>query len=388
MHSVISKKALTPTLSLAIAIATESVAIGDGWESESEISTALGYDSNPFQLNDGYDNAFFTEIEAEQTFTHTVGKEAAIELSLDGRGLFYESDASDSNRWNINPSLKLISGEYDWSGGELDSDIEVSAVYRDSTFTSRRTGEEAASRGTLVGDRYDSWTYDAIFGLRYRKDRKWYLYWDNGYRYKNYTEDYAALGLDRLDYHEFESDFRIRYRATDKFTLSGDLELHHRSYVDRRIKDLSGDRIAGSDLEYDSIMVGAQIAYEINDLWQISVGISHDQRSDNGDGYSDKTTEDYYVEIEYEKGPLEAAFEAEYVDRSFDNGEIDADGIDEPERSKEAWQFSFDIEYSLDLFESAESTLFAQIENELVDNTSETLTYDRTVALVGIVFEF
>ena len=141
---------------LLCACAAAPIAID--WTSETELSTAFRFDSKPFSLNRNFASAFFSEIEGDHEYSFEIRQEAELELSIDGRARLYESDA---DTWSIKPSIELSSPTHDWSGGRIDGDIELLATYRDSTFTSSRTEEEATSGGVLVGDRYDSWTYNS-----------------------------------------------------------------------------------------------------------------------------------------------------------------------------------------------------------------------------------
>ncbi len=354
-----------------------------------ELDLKLGFDSNPFQLNKNELSGFYSKLDASHEFVWNTENAYEYFISIDFKGTKYEENRDNADAWRGIFKAGIDSHSFETSIGKIDGEFNIQVGHRDSTFTSRTTGQQSTSGGVNVKDRYDNNWIDFKLDLRNRINKKTSVYLDTKYRLKDYSDDYSALALDRLDYSQFDIGPRLKHKISDKIILKANFEYSYRDYVNRLAQTLAGVQIAGKNLQYKIYEYEVSLAYELTENWDIEIGYALDKRQDNASGRFDKTQNTGYLEITYEPNENQKyEFEIKYINREFDNATVDVAGLVEDIREKQGWKISVDSENKIEVYDIENLYFTSSLEIESFDAQSPTLAYNRVVAEIGLSKEF
>lgn len=250
-----------------------------------------GYDSNVFRLSDsvGPQASLFTEAGIAAGLDYALSSAWSVGVKADGTAQVHESEFSDAD--SSSHALDLH-GEYNPAGRRsMQFSWALEHSMRDSTYVSRVTGQVADIGITPIGDRYDSKKTAAEIKLKMPLSDALRIVVSASAENKDYREDYAAQGLDRLDYRAHEIVPGIEWDR-DAHSISLAVPLGIRAYEDRRVSDLNGVAISNSDLEYNYVGVEASWDLAFSRIHSLRTRASWSGRTDNGAGYSDKTEQE------------------------------------------------------------------------------------------------
>lgn len=344
----------------------------------------VGYDSNVFNLNDsiGTRGGLFTDLEggfsAERDWL--ARSSAGFDIGLAARR--YESSVNEGDETKYFVRLRGDSG-----GTHKDPAFEWALRYRvqDSTYVSRSTGAVATTgSGSRIGDRYDS----SIADLRGVWNFLGGAFIEGVVETKNYRNDYAALGLNRLDYDQYEVTPGYKGgNSTDTFRIKVPLSL--RQYRNRRVSDVNGAAVAGTDLEYRYYGVDAGYAHEFTHASALELSGGYEQRKDNGVGYGNRTLWNVGTEWTYRPAPktrLSTGLEwnSRVLDRPSTGNPLNDD-------SPEKKGYTLNLKYITPFpgVEIKDFSLLAEARWESYENSKTVIfTYDRLEAFIGIRKQF
>jgi|GEM_PF-3079241 len=356
---------------------------------EAEITTNLGYDSNPLRIEDDDKGGAFAELDLGYEYTNKLESGKELSFGADYYHRTYDGAVDDADRWSAKIDGAFKFAERETAIGKLRPDVTADLNWSDRTYTSRNTGKPASFGGQSIEDRYDSFWLDLNAGLRDRINRKVSLYLDFDYRIKDYRKDYQSLGLDRLDYEQFGVRPRIRYRFNKSLYGYLGYKYQRRSYDDRRQRTLANTVIPGTDLKYDHHSVDLDLTYKFNDHWSTKFGGGVLKREDNGTGYADKSEYSAYVKAIYEAREQDKySLEIAYIKREFDNPTIDPNGINEETPGKEGWSVEFETKTEIKLANIQNLFLVSSISYDDFDETPTYFRYDRYQVSIGLSKEF
>lgn len=353
--------------------------------SELDLRGDLGYDSNVFSLNDavGRRDGLFTDLEGQFTAARkSPGGEIGLDLGAAAR--MYDSAASDGDEKKYWVRLRGDSG-----GKRSDHAFEWALRYRarDATFVSRFTGTQATepTTGADIRDRFDSRVGDLRGG--------WYLPGgdygrasvETGVASKDYRRDYAALGLDRLDYTHY--DLTPAYEAGGGAAIFRiRLPVALRQYRDRRTRDAAGNSVAGTDLEYS--YYGAESRYEhaVASSGAVHLTGAYEKRQDNGLGYGDRTRWNAglgWVQRPFPGGRF--ATDLEWSSRVLERPATGDPLINDVTPDRRGYAVRIQFAAPLPGSAARDLSLFAEALWESYDNSSNTLfSYDRLESFLGV----
>lgn len=369
-----------------LVVVTSGTAVAAG---KLDLRADVGYDSNVFDLNEsvGEQDGMGTHLDLEAGLEHEAESGWTTGVDAGAAATLYESSASDGDE------AKYFVRLYGDSGGKRqDHDFEWALRYRlkDSTYMSRYTGEIAADDlGNEIGDRYDS----SIGDLR--------LTWEppggDGGRMaigaalssKDYREDYENLGLDRLDYDQFELKPEYRLGTGDNRGSIG-VDLGLRRYRDRRASDASGTAVQGTDLEYRFYGVVASYERMVTATNALSFSGDYGVRRDNAVGYDDRTIWSTGVEWIYRpKAHTRLSVDCAYTSRVFDQRTSGDTTINDDSPEKKGYRLNVSYSMPMPGFASSGLSMLAEAGWESYDNSTDVrLSYDRLTAFAGISKEF
>lgn len=348
----------------------------------------LGYDSNPYTLSDvvGEEGGMFMALDASAEATREtagggeLGMDAGVAARLFGSGM---SDANEARYF------ARVGGETGGKHRQHAFDWALRYRLRDSTYVSRATGDIATSGGTEIGDRYDSGIAD-LRGAWHLPGGRWgRVSLEGSAESKDYKEDYASLGLDRLDYTQFGVEPRYEYeRGAD--TVQVKLPWAIRQYRDRRVSDVNGAAVAGTDLEYTYLGLDARYARELSAADEIGWTGSYETREDNGVGYSDRKR--WQTGVEWTHKPARGeklSAGLEYSSRVFDRPVTGNPLINDETPEKKGYAVKVEYERPFPGVAVKDLALLGAARWESYDNSSDPIfEYDRYEVFAGVRKEF
>lgn len=367
-------------LAAAITAALSLPAFGAG-ESETSGSIETGYDSNPYRLSSGEESGRFVKLEGEWDFETGLNKEWAFFSSADGSTEQYFGSVKDAteHRAGADAGVKI---DLDAGGNRLKIKLGVGADAKRGTFVSRFTGEVGRIGLTEIPDRFDYNRLSLFGSADYYMGTNVRVSLDLKQRDKNYVEDYGNLGADRLDYRETLVRPAIRYTLNRSWEASAFTELKMREYDSRTVDDALGNRIAGSNREYDYREYGFEVEHRPAPGMELNFGFSTGDRQDNGGGYWDYDATDYFVSFDQElDGESEYSVELYRTEKDYDNVVITVSPDEQYSRSGNGVQGEYSqrvqflgwkwlVHGKLDYFDGSSS--------------SDRAAYKRTIAYIGV----
>lgn len=371
---------LRSALALALLLASR-VGLADV---EADLRAEIGYDSNPYNLSDvvGEQSGAFTALDARAGVEREAPGGGSIGLDAGFEARLFASRLSDASQEHYFVRVRGESG-----GRRRDHVFEGALRYRvrDATYVSRFTGAVATSGTTTIGDRYNSGNID-LSGAWHLPGARWgRVALEATVESKDYVEDYATLGLDRLDYMQFGLEPQYEYeRGPDSVRVR--LPIASRAYRDRRISDAAGAPVAGSDLRYTYYGFEARYAREASRTSEVSVGAGYEIREDNGVGYRDR--ERWQAGMEWTHRRAKAGqFNAsvEYSARVLDRPDSGDPLINDETPEKEGYTLALGYVRPLPGVAMKDLSLLATASWESFDNSNDArFAYDRYEVFAGV----
>ena len=343
-----------------------------------------GLDTNPHRLSSGLD----PDVELFGLVDIRFSNRFENGVSIRGRSKhsFYPDD--DRAEWSRTEFDLGYRGRFEASDKKFDYGLSTDWLDRDKTFVSRTTGEDATFGGESIVDRYDYEQLNLNAEISYRTEDRHRLRARYQRRDKDYA-DFSIPGLSNFDYSHDRFRFDLRLRLADEHSLSLEYGDTRREYDDRRVEDLDGNEIPGTDLEYDYSEYVLGYLYRPNRDYYFNLEISFSDRSDNGVGYNDSTYDSVYLswrkkinETDEIRGSLTYS-EFEYDRRSFsDTALLEEDAFDND-------GFLLKLDYKRKLRQNGDDnlTLVYELQIDDYDSSDERYRYDRLIIAVGLRYD-
>jgi len=292
----------------------------------------------------------------------------------------------------------------DWSKTEFDLgyeskfelkkkkfNYELSADWtdKDKNFVSRTTGEDATSGGESIVDRYDYDMTNLNAEISFKSEKKTRYRLRYQQRDKDY-EDFSIPGLSDFDYSHDRYTFDVQFWLRDQHRVSAEIGATNREYDDRRVENLNGDEIPGTDLEYDSSDYALGYVYRPNKNFQLFLELSFSDRSDNGSGYRDQTYDRFYLSVRRQLNENESIkISLNYSEQIYDNRSFSVSEEDEEEDgfNSDGYQLKFDYRKNLLLNGEENLTFIFVLDVSDFDSSDSRYRYNREIVSVGIMYE-
>lgn len=365
---------------LAIAISAYSVsAIAVDLTAE----IAPGYDDNPFRLADSLDPDSGLFLNTKVKLEHKTDK-IRLRGRFDNRA--YEGAVDDADTFTAKLDGRYKT-KYELAGKEAVSQVKVKYTHQDKTYVARSTGLIATDSGNNISDRYDydSWAVDAKTTVSLTKVLKAGLQLE--YKNKDY-EDYNIAGLSDLDYDQIglTNDWEYKIDRQSQFLLA--LNVAKRDFDNKREKDLLGNKIAGTDLEYDYWSIAATYDRDITKKLEASLQYVYEERRGSGDGYYD---------IDYSRASAKLRYKADdslkitggitYQDREYLNNAA-FDENDDASPSTESYTIDLAMEKRIAFASGFPTSVIAGIRYDDYDSIDPVYEYERTQVYAGLKIGF
>jgi len=365
---------------LAIVISASSMSAA-AVELTAEI--APGYDDNPFRLADSLDSDSSWFVNTKVQLEHKTDK-----IRLRGRfeNRTYEgaSDDADTLGAKLDGRYKT---KYELAGKQATSYVKIKYTHHDKTYVARSTGLVATDSGNDISDRYnyDAWAVDAKTTVSLNDALNVGL--QLKYKNKDY-EDYNIVGLSNLDYEQvgLTNDWQYTIDKQSQFGIA--LNVSRRDFDDKREKDLLGNKIAGTDLQYDYWSIATMYERDITKNLKASLLYAYEERRGSGDGYYDVDDSRASAKLGYKADDsLKITGKVTYQDREYINSSV-FDENDEASPSTESYTIDLGMEKDLSSASDFPTSLVAGIRYDNYDSINSLYEYERTQVYAGIKIGF
>lgn len=347
------------------------------------IESTVGHDSNPFRLSDDFspDSSAFWR----NRVTLRSDRDSTWLYEIDGLNYSYsnENDADSSQ-------VDVEFGRRFWLDDET-QDLVLKLGYRqsDRTFVSRFQGDVYEVQGESVGDRYD---YDRVYAeVKYDKKLKGRNAYQLRLRLRDQSyDDFSDLNLSRLDYQSAELRLRWQGYLSSKlrYRLYGELSM--RDFDDRRAQSVNGERLAGTDLEYDAFEFGIDSRFRVAKGVYLYTRLGWSQREDNGGGFFDTDTLTGSARLRWSlsEGRL-VSLSAYYRDLEYDRDNITTDLENDAEApSTRGWRFVASYEKQLMDSEYGRLDWISHLRNYSDQSDLRQYEFDRLMVETGLRYRF
>ena len=374
-----------------VAVASLGLLAGGAASAEHAIDLrgGFGYDTNPFELNEivGKREGIFAELEAQVSAEGLASKGWRKRADIGASGRLFETGMTDANEGRIYVRAR---GDANEQPTEHGWDWSLRSRARDTTYVSRLTGLEATDDvGNPIGNRFDNMEGDFEAGWHFPRKKFGRITVQGTFSYKDYLEDYENLGLDRLDHFQYgiapqyeldQRDSNVRVR----------LRLEERKYQDRRVSDVAGNPVPGTDLEYRYYAAEVRYQRRLSRRNSIEWNGEYELREDNGVGFADRTRWDTSIEWTYQpKDKSRLSAELQYSSRTFDLQTVGDPTINDETPDKKGFDVSIKYARPFPFLDIRGFSLVAEAGWESFDNTNDIrYAYDRLVGFLGVRQEF
>lgn len=346
-----------------------------------------GYDSNPLKLGSALSRGGgFGRLSINYAPYYRISSNNRI--FVDGRISVYRfqdsvnAANSASGRVSLGWQTRNIPGF---------SRVRLGARYRvrRSTFVDQATGVEAIFSGQSIGSRFDYGSSEAFLDLDAKISSSTRLALDSTFVYRDYRDDFAALGLDRLDYTQITVEPALNHQFSDSLRAKLEMLLRGRFYKDRRAEDLNGANIAGSDLRYYYVGARASLTKRLGDRTRLTLGTDVERRIDDESGFDDRTQFEVFGRSRFTfSGGDSLSFDASWMYRWYDDADIAAvDEENDGGRRKNGFRLRGNYSHPVHVA-GIELPLFVRGRFDSFNNSNSIFQYRRWAVSAGLRKKF
>ncbi len=340
-----------------------------------------GIDTNPNELSSSLNPSVETFYAAELSLKAELLEMLFIDAKAD-KSLYSNDSRADEYTLVANLGIKsdfeISSHQFEW---------ELSTHYKslDQTFVSKASGFVAEVGGISIADRYDYSQFTYQLGLDYLPYRTLKVGFDYKSKKKSYF-DLLVAGLPNLTYRQSDLLIGLEYLSSDQgymFLKAGSIK---RKFENRLNRDILGNPILGTNLEYDYYSVDVGYIYHPKDGidWEYTYNYAH--RFDNGDGYYEATSG--YMSMKGIYKVTDRQFltgELIYSKLSYENRVGNGNINDLPEEAEEAagGRIKVSYEWVMSQFFKTNFAFYLDFQHSLSVNRNSIYSYNRSMASAG-----
>ncbi len=352
-----------------------------------QLTGEAGYDSNPFEVSNPESGDRYTAWRLYHKGEKSLVDKQTLQYTGEAQARLYDSQ-KDADQYQVKGRLRWINR---YRLGDKSASLMVTGDWRSERqtyFSVSQRGVAQTSAGDSLEDRfdYDSGKLSAEFTYRMTRRASVSLY---GYiDHRNYVEDYQSLGLESLDYTEFNLQPTVRYKSASGGYFR--LFVYHKQ---RDYEDLRNDGMDGKNLEsvvrYDFNGMGVFARQPLSSRWTVSFyGQAYNAR-DNGEGYRD---------LNYRKGELTLTYlsasqaqwqlvgncyRRDYLEDSYRPPESETG-----DRGRLREGCSIDASYQRPLWNLDATTWQLKASHHYEDNSDDAFSFDRQTLSLGATYVF
>ncbi len=362
-----------------------AIASGSASAVEFFVSGHGGLDTNPHKLSSSLD----PELELFSAVDVMLSNRFENNLWFDARSIhaFYLDD--DRGDWSKTEIDSGYESEFELNKRKFKYELSADWTDKDKNYVSRTTGEDATSGVESIVDRYDYDMTNLNAEISFRTEQKTRYRLSYQQRDKDY-EDFSIPGLSDFDYSHDRFKFDVQVRLQDQHRVRAEIGTTNRVYDDRRVENLNGDEIPGTDLEYDTSDYALGYIYLPDKNFLFVLELSFSDRSDNGSGYRDQTYDRLYLSMRKQLNENESIrVSLNYSELAYDNRSFSVSEADEEEDAFDSDGYQLKLDYRKKLLLNGEEnlTVIFALDVSDFDSSDSRYRYDRAIVSVGIMYE-
>jgi len=358
-----------------------SLVVGHASAIDLYATTQAGLDSNPHHLTESH-------APEQQEFIYT-----DIKLSTNYQKKFYAKASAKKTHfindergdWFKSKIDLLFKSKFKLSKSKFRYRISADHNTYDKTYISKTTGNVATYNGQSIADRYDSTTtnFKALLSYKTKQNATFKSY------FQQRTKSYESLnieGLSNLDYGHNRFGFEVDYRVSDTGKFFADSGVTTRDYDDRRAKDLQGEDVLNTDLQYDykDIKVGYSHRPEKGAHWKYT--FKYSMRTDNNSGYWDSDSGYVSIYSKYQFGDWQSlSTTLKYSKFSYENQlDTSLESLDEETKERQGFSLKLNYQWTLATLFETEVALYVSLEAATFESSNIIYQYQQNSLAAGI----
>ncbi len=352
-----------------------------------QLSAEAGYDSNPFELSKPRSGDSYTAWRLYHKGERNFENKQTLQYTAEAQARLYDS-LQNADQYQVKGRLRWINR---YRLGDKSASLMVTGDLRSERQTYFSVSQRAVaqtSAGDSLEDRfdYDSGKLSAEFTYRMTRRASVSLY---GYiDHRNYVEDYQSLGLESLDYTEFNLQPTIRYKSAAGGYFR--LFVYHKQ---RDYEDLRNDGMDGKNLDsvvrYDFNGLGLYARQPLSNRWTASFyGHAYNAR-DNADGYRDLNYRKAEVTLTYlSTSQAQWRFVGDCYRRDYLEDSYRPPESETGDRGRLREGCSMNVTHERPLWNVEATTWQLKASHHFEDNSDDAFSFDRQTVSVGATYVF
>ena len=352
-----------------------------------QLSGETGYDSNPFEQASPDSGDRYSAWQLSHRGEHQLNKAQRLQYSAALEGRVYDS-VEDADHFQMKARLRWVNR---FRLGDKTANLMVTGDLRSERQTYFSVSQDRVaetSDGHSLEDRfdYDSGKLSMEMVYRFTRRASLSLYAYAGHR--DYIEDYQHLGLESLDYDEYNLQPTFRYKSEEGVYFR--LFFYHKQ---RHYHELKNDAMDGrnmaSVLQYDFDGVGLSVNYPIDSRWNLNVYLQGYNARDNGEGYRNLNYRKGEIKLGYTSAGLSlwslasSCYSRDYLEDSYRPPESETGDTG---RLRQGCAVSVTFEQPMWMFDS--TTWNAKATHHYEDNSDDAFSFERQTLSLGATYVF
>ncbi|MGH1374052.1 MAG: hypothetical protein ACRBBW_18575 [Cellvibrionaceae bacterium] len=352
-----------------------------------QLKGEVGYDSNPFEQASPIDGDSYSAWQLCHRGEHYFSKSQRLQYSASLEGREYDS-LEDADQYRMDARVRWVNR---FRIGDKSANLMVTGDLRSErqTYFSVSQNQVAeTSNGDSLAERFDYDSAKLSMEMVYRFTRRASVSLYSYAAHRNYLEDYQSLGLESLDYNEYNLQPTFRYKS-ERGVYVRLFVYHKQRHYDELMNDAMNGRNMDSVLQYNFNGVGALLNYPIDRRWNLNIYLHGYNARDNGEGYRDLDYRKGQVKLSYTTAQsshwaLESeCYSRDYLEESYRPPESQTGDTG---RLRQGCAYSIEFEQPLWLFDG--TTWSAKATHHRERNSDDAFDFERETISLGATYVF
>ncbi|MCK5639730.1 MAG: hypothetical protein KAJ19_02995 [Gammaproteobacteria bacterium] len=342
--------------------------------------TGLGYDSNAYMspassytdpgaglVNPDVQSGLYVPYALDAKYTRLLAVDSVLitSYSLDGN-LYLQNSLSNANEYKhkINVGRKQDFGDDSLYLGAFISKNKETYFDRDDGTASNTKADRYSYNGTGLRAKYKNRSGNIKYAI------------SSGITQRDYEETPNTS----YDYDGMSLGGELEFKVSDPSRLTIAYDYSSINYDKREGRDLSGNYVAGSTLDYVYNTIAFRLKHKINSQLNIYLDYSWKKRDDEFLGYADYTKNKVKLRANYKySDDLKLAFSIAHWNKDYPNAFAFNDSA-EADKEHKGLEFKAKTEYTL----ADDRTFYASLERRDQNSTDPRYEYDRHQLVAGM----
>lgn len=352
-----------------------------------QLKGEAGYDSNPFEQAKPSEAGSYHAWQLSHRGERELNETQRFQYSATLEGRVYDT-VEDADQFQMKARVRWVNR---FNIGEKRASLMVTGDFRSerkSYFSASQDQIAETSGGQSLDERFNYDSGKLSMEMRYRFNRRGSisLYAYAGHR--NYIEDYENLGMESLDYEEYNLQPTFRYKGESGLYLR--LFFYHKQRHYHQLKnDAMNGRNLDSVLQYDFDGMGMSLNYPVGNRWNVNLYFHGYEAEDNAEGYRNLSYRKGEIKLTYTSIELSQlrlvadCYRRDYLEDSFRPPESETG---DSGRLRQGCALAVSYEQPLWMFDGM--TWNAKATHHYEDNSDDAFSFERQTFSLGATYIF